>query len=279
MHTLRNKLLFYGAAAGAGFASLGLHRYMMDHCLDEKGLLISWNLPGIGLLTVGGVFVVFLVLMARTLGGDGSYADNFPRDIFCGALMLAAGAALCLAVPGLDQPDSGGVQTIVLPVQVEQALALGAQALPWLAAASMAVAGVCRVLGRKPWPLFGGLICLFYMMMLVRNYRLWSADPQIHDYAYQLLAGVLLMLCSFHRTCCDAEIIQRQKLVMTGLLAAVCCLAAMSLEFQRIFYLASALWSMGCICVPAVLPPDPEPEPDSAGDQLESDGSCESEAG
>ena len=98
------------------------------------------------------------------------------------------------------------------------------------------------------------------MLMLVTNYRLWSADPQLHDYAYHLLAGVRLMLCSFHRTCCDARVIQRRKLLATGLGAAFCCMAALAGDFQVVFFLASGLWAAGSMCHVAVLPPDPEEE-------------------
>ena len=264
MHTVRNKLLFYGATAFAGLASLGLHRYMMDHCFDAKGLLIAGNLPGMLLLAVGAAFAVFLLLTVRRIGGDSAYADNFPRDPVSGGLLATAGLVLALAVPELAAQTHNGVSTMAgaIPHWMEMGMAVCRLALPWLAAAAMVVLGLCRIRGRKPWPLFSGLICLFYMMMLVDDYRLWSADPQLQDYAFQLLAGVLLMLCAFHRTCCDAGIIQRKKLIATGLAAAVCCMASLSMPFQRTFYLASVLWAAGCICVTAVFPPDPEPEPE-----------------
>ena len=249
-------MLFYGCTLTTGASLLGLHRYMMEHCFDAKGLLISGNLPGILQMAAGGALAVFLVLLSRTLGGDGTYEDNFPQDVFSGVVMLAAGVVMALAVPGIKaaQPEPG-VQKVMAAVIMEGV----GKAVPWLAAGSMAVLGICRILGRRPNPLFGGVVCLLYMMMLVDNYRLWSADPQLHNYAYQLLAGVLLMLCAFHRTCCDAGIIQRKKLILTGLAAAACCMGAMSMGFQRTFYLASALWGAGCICDMAVLPPDEIP--------------------
>lgn len=261
MHTLRNRILFFGTAFAAGLASLVLHRYMMDNCFDAKGLLIDGNLPGRLLWVVGIAFAVFLVLMLRTIGGDGGYADNFPRCLLSGSLLLAAGAAMLWAIPDLDlgtgAPMPGAVGPALL---VQRITAAAVQYLPWLAAVSMLVLGLHRMAGRKPLPLFSGVICLFYMLMLVTNYRLWSADPQVHDYAYQLLAEVLLMLCSFHRTCCDAGVIQRKKLIATGLCAAVCCMASLSGGFQWGFFLASGLWAAGCLCNVAVLPPDPEEE-------------------
>ena len=38
-------------------------------------------------------------------------------------------------------------------------------------------------------------------------------------------------------------------------------MASLSLDFHRPFFLASALWALGCIGTTAVLPPDPKEEP------------------
>lgn len=241
-HKLRNRLLFFGPTVLLGGLSVLLHQYMMANCLDAKGLLIAGNLPGRLLWIIGIVFGAGLGLTVRTVGGEGSYGDNFSRCLLRGVLMTAAGCILIRAVPELGLLP--GWQTV----------------LAYAAAAGMAVQGICRMLGRRPAAGFGGVVCLFYMLMLVTNYRVRGADPQLHEYAYQLLACILLMLCSFHRTCCDAGIIQRKKLLFTGFAAAFCAIAALSGTFQRSFFLASALWSLGCVCSVAVLPPDPEEE-------------------
>lgn len=241
-HRLRNRILFFCPTAVLGGLSMLLHRYMMENCFDEKGLLIAGNLPGRMLWVIGIGFAAYLLVLLRTIGGDGAYEDNFPRCLLRGLLMAAGGAVLAKALPELG-----------LAATWQTALAAGA-------AASMGALGVFRMLGKRPVFGFSALVCLFYMLMLVTNYRLWSADPQFHDYAYQLLACVLLMLCSFHRTCCDAGIIQRKKLIFTGLTAALCSMAALSGDFMPGFYLASALWAAGCVCSVAVLPPDPEEE-------------------
>ena len=259
MYTLRNRMILFGGTLAAGLASLGLHRYMMGFCFDDRGLLLEGNLPGKLLWAVGAAFVLMLALTLRSIGGDGSYEDNFPADWLGGGLMLAAGLCLAWAVPGLELYVQPPVME-GMALTIAQVTGWMAKYLPWTAAACMAVLGGFRMAGRKPWPIFGGVICLFYMLMLVTNYRLWSADPQLHTYAYQLLAEVLLMLASFHRTCCDGGIIQRKKLLATGLGAAVCCMAALSGGFQWWFFLASGLWSLGSMCHVEVLPPDPEEE-------------------
>ncbi len=261
MHRSRNNLLFYGGTLLAGFSSLGLHRYMMENCFDHKGLLIAGNLPVWFMLAIGAAFVLGMALLLWRLGGSGTYEDNFPRDPISGTLLIAAGAVMLWyaahpeAVPAPQiHPMAGSAGAMAQLTERFKDI------LPWLAAVSMAVLGLFRILGRKAPAWFSGVVCLNYMLTLVTDYRLWSADPQIHSYAYQLLAEVLLMLCAFHRTSCDGGILQRRKLLFTGLAAAVCAMASRSMDFHRPFFLASTLWALGCICSTATLPPDPEEE-------------------
>ena len=39
MHTLRNRIMFFGGTLAAGLLSLGLNRYMLENFIDDKGLL------------------------------------------------------------------------------------------------------------------------------------------------------------------------------------------------------------------------------------------------
>ena len=260
MHTQRNRILFFGTTALTGLVSLMLHRYMMANCFDAKGLLIAGNLPGTLLWVLGIGYVLALSAMLTTICGDGNYADNFPRCRISGSLMLAAGIVLLVSESQLA-PAAGSEAALLGGSLMTRITDVAMKGLPWAAGAAMLVLGVYRMTGRQPYPILSGLVCLFYMLMLVSSYRLWSADPKLYAYAYQLLALVLLMLSSFHRTCCDAGIIQRRKLLATGLIAAVCCMASLSMDQMPGFYLASGLWAAGSMCDPSVLPPDPEEEP------------------
>lgn len=279
MHRLRNKILFLGPTVFAAAAAYGLHSYMMANCIDEMGLLIPGNLPMklLWALIIG--FPGVLLILTATIGGNGCYGDDFPRSLLSGALMIAAGGVLLGSAPGLALipevllPEQTQALTGYLVDFVDRATAV----LPWIAGGAMVVVGICRMAGKKPLFLFSGSVCLFHMLMLVRSYRLWSADPQLHEYAFSLMAMILLMLCSFHRTCCDAGVIQRKKLIFTCLTAAVCCAAALSGGFQPGFFLASGLWALGSVCDGAVLPPDPEPEPEP--EPAEEDNAPDAEAG
>ena len=53
---------------------------------------------------------------------------------------------------------------------------------------------------------------------------------------------------------------EARKLLATGLTAAVCCTAALSMGQMSGFFVASGLWAVGCMCDTSVLPPDPEEE-------------------
>lgn len=278
MHTQRNRILFFGVTALAGLAALALHRYMIENCFDGKGLLIPGNLPGVLQWVLGIGYLLVLTAMLTTIGGDGTYADNFPRCLLSGSLMLTAGGVLLasrsqLSLDTVPAPEAALLGGALMAQLTDRCMTV----LPWAAGISMLVLGAFRMAGRKPIPLFSALICLFYMLMLVSSYRLWSADPNIHEYAYQLLALVLLMLCSFHRTCCDAGVIQRRKLLATGLTASVCCMASLSTGLMPGFYLASGLWAAGSMCNPAVLPPDPE-EDEEEDARPDGDSPAEDEA-
>ena len=270
MHTLRNRVIFFGGTMAAGALNLVLNRYMLENLIDSKGLLVAGSLAQTLVWVVAVAFAVGMGLMLRTIGGEGTYEDNFPPCMLSGSLLMAAGVLLALSVHDmvLDWP---ALMVTVMTMKILRAAQWATKLLLWLAAVSMVVLGGLRMMGKRPWPVFSGIITLFYMVTLVNNYRLWSADPQLHTYAWQLLAEVLLMLCAFHRTCCDAGIIQRRKLLATGLGAAFCCMAALSRDFQWGFFLASGLWAAGCQCNVAVLPPDPEEEPEEPVEETESE--------
>lgn len=239
-HTIRNRIFFFLPTVTLGLLSLWLHKSMMDTYTDSKGLLIPGNLPGMLLWIIGGVFALWLLFRIRTIGGEGIYEDNFPPCLVSG-LTAALGGALMLTVA--HQMQNRELWRLILG---------------YAAAGSMVIAGICRMVGKRPSCLLHGLVCLFFVSVLLDNYRYWNTDPQLQEYAYQLLGGVLLMLAAFHRACCDAGILQRKRLLVYGLGAAFCCLAALDTSIIPRFYLASALWALGSVCNVAQFPPDPE---------------------
>ncbi len=239
---LCNRLIFFLPTVVLGGLSLVLHTLMLANCFDDRGLLIPGNVFGRMMWVAGIAYGMMLLLVLRGVGGNGTYADNFPRSLWQGGLMAAAGALLTLTLPKLE-----------LVIFWQQLLAMGA-------AASMVLLGLVRMSGRKPVFGLSSLVCLMYMLLLVNDYRGWSSSPKVYIYAYQLLALVLAMLCAFHRTCADAGILQRKKFLFTAFAGTFCAIAALTTAPVPELYLSTALWNMGCVCTTSYLPPDPAEE-------------------
>ena len=93
-------------------------------------------------------FLVLLTAVLRSIGGDGSYEDNFPACDLSGGLMLAAGAAMAWAVPGLaldaQSPVAEGMAVgIAVSIALDINLALGIS-LGMLAGVALGGIGKCK---------------------------------------------------------------------------------------------------------------------------------------
>ena len=211
---------------GAVFRSLAL-----TTGIDDKGLLIRFNLPFLltWVLTAG--VCLWLLLSLRKLTDGSRYRELFPRDLISGILSIAGGVLMAMVVVLKMRPDPVWIWVTGL-----------------IAAAGMIFAGTCRIRGLHPNFLFHGFICVFFIYQLVLNYQDWNANPQIHNYAVQMLACVALMLGSFHRACCDANIFNRRKLGFSMLMAVYLCLVSMSDGQMGLYYLAAGLWAAGNVC-------------------------------
>ncbi len=234
---LRNRLLFFGSTAVLGGLSMGVYGSLLHTCIDEKGLLV----PGALLWLLAGLAAVYgavLLYAVSTVGGDG--ADPAAPCIPKGLMQIAAGCLLALQVSGLGL-DAGW----------KVLLAYGG-------AGAMVFLGVCRMLGRKPTFVPGLAVCVMFMLLLIGEYTRWSASPKLYLYAYRMLCHVFAMLCAFHRTCWDAGILQRKKLLLTAFAAAFCAIATLPSASDPMVYVAIALWSLGAACTTGVLPREQE---------------------
>ena len=224
--------------------SLGciLRILMMRTGLDESGLLKPFNLPHYGLWILSIGFLILLLMNLKKLGADGCYKEFFPASRLQGFLSMAGG--LLLIGANLGQLFSGG-------------LLMGLAGI--LAGIGMILVGLCRIQGERPSPMFHSLLCIFYVLRLVISFRSWSADPQLQDYALQLLACINLMLLSFHRASCDARIIERRRTVFLGLAAVYFCMCSLSDASAPLFYAASGLWAAGSLCSLIHISPESNP--------------------
>lgn len=224
LHIKPNHLKF--AISGAGIAALLLRAALYATAVDGRGLLVQNHPLSITLWILTTAVAAALVFGCRTISGSSSYADAHGVSFaaFLGCLAAAAGIALA-------QWHSFGAFATVLDIFI------------WMLGLAAAVAFVCiglsRLMGAKPYFLLHVLICLFFALRLVSQYRLWSSDPQLPDYVFYLMAHLALMLTAYHQAAFDAGMGSHRGLW-------VCALAGVYLSCAAIYGCAEPLLMVGC---------------------------------
>lgn len=231
MKSTVKKLLLYIPTAALGLWCMGLQSRILVSGFDSKGLLITGN-PELKLLW--GVTVVFLLAalgLTRTLGGNGTYEENFSRCVLSGIVTIGAGCVMAFS----------GLNGLVPGAYLNGGLAIAA-------GVCMGVCGVCRLIGKKPLFVFDFAIGLYYACNLLSSYSGWNSDPQVQEYAFRLLAGVAAMLFSLHRARCAGGFQDRKKLVFAGFAGIFLSFVAIPGSGSMGFFLASGLWCAGAMC-------------------------------
>ncbi len=216
------------AILGAGAA--GARYLMYTTAVDDKGLLVTGNLPGIAVAALTVLAAALVIAAARLLPGTQRYSANFPASIpgALGAGLLAAGIAWTLGF------DPRGLDTL-------GALRFWAG---WLSLPCLLLTAYGRWRGVRPIFLLHGAVCLFYGLNLADHYRIWSAEPQLSAYFFELLACVGLMLTAYQRTAFDVGMGRRKAYQVTGLMTGFLCFAAITASPEPVFYLAGGLWCL-----------------------------------
>ena len=121
-----------------------------------------------------------------------------------------------------------------------------------VSAAGLAAAAVSRLAGKKPQPFFLVLPVLFYAVKLFYDFRHWTTDPQILDYAFSLFALIGFMLTTYQAAayCYDhGSRRQMEFFALAGVLFGATAMAGAA-RSELLIYGGSALWMLAC-CVQA----------------------------
>lgn len=210
-----------------GMGALGLLLRVLLYAtgIDETGLLASGHWASLSLWVLSCLGVLGLLALTRSIRGPEDYALAFPRSIFAGAGAFAAAAA----------------------VMVTAVRELGSQPLMTLlsiaAAICLCITGVCRVTGQKPLFLFHGIVCVFFAVRMVTQYRYWNADPQLQDYVFYLGAYIMLMLAAYQHAAFDADMGSHKKLWLMNLLAVYLCITALKSPADSLLMLGCGFWA------------------------------------
>ena len=211
-----------------GAAAFGLYRLLYAIGVDGRGLLknghFSWVLLCILSIAVG---AVILASTARLPQGDPRFRRSIPAAVCC---ILAAVSSL---FTGLGCLWNG-----------QPAYAIGAM----LAAAAFVAVTFCRFLGRRPNFLMHAVICIHFILQLLKLYQANSFDPQVQDYLFQILACIALAFTAYQLAAADLNRGNRRWLWVAGMSAVYLCMV--SVGSAPGFFLTGAVWAFTALFAP-----------------------------
>lgn len=213
---------------GAGALGLLLRFLLYATGTDDQGLLerghFAYYLMGIlNIAVLAGLF-----LLSRDIRGPELYRDCFPTS-------TPAGIGCILAAVGV-------LVTTIAEASAADTTQLVCTVLGFAAVLILLFLGVCRLCGLEPHFLFPAVLCVYFAIRMVSQYRHWSADPQLQDYCYHLCACVGLMLTAYHHAAFGAGLGNHRRLWFLSLATGyLCCLAVAGPE-NHLFYLTTGIW-------------------------------------
>lgn len=225
----KNRVAFLVPTLTCGVVCMLLRFVMMIYGFDEKGLLVSGHLSMTLCWVIAAVFLIGLFFGVQRITTNSDFGQMFPASTFCGGMVAVAGVAVALLSLG-----SGSMLELALGIA---------------AGGCMIVTGIFRFQGKRPHFGFNFVVCIYFIAKLILNYRNWSVDPQLQDYAFQMLSGVTLMLAAYYCASADANRIEHKKMVFTCLAASFFCIVSISDPDLPVYYAACALWALGHVGV------------------------------
>ena len=209
-------------------AALLILRLCHLNTANEAGLLASGHFAGIaaGVLTL----LIPAVLLWRSL--------VFPKEAEC-RFPASVTAALGYGIAAL-----GTVYTAIsLLLSNPDNLLMIAGFAGIVAAVALGLIASLRLQGSKANVLCYAAVCLFFMLLVICQYRMWSSESQPQLYGCALLATVCLMISTYHRACFDGHMGQLRMFTLFRTAAIFFCLGAIPGSDFWILYLTGAVLS------------------------------------
>lgn len=243
MNRIKNSVLLPAIALSGGILGLVLRLWLLGSRDTER--LLPSNHPAFWLMNLLAAGVVAaLILLLRSPGKTGKYYDNFPKSTLGGTGAILAAVSLFGGLLGelISRPDS---MTFLCDL------------FGLLAVFSLAFTGYCRLIRKRPNFLFHTILCIFFTLRLICQYRSWSGNPQPATYVWELLAIVCLMLSAYHRAAFDLNSGKRRPLAFYSLCALFFSTISLAGSGSKLFYLSAILWLLPNLCA---LDPEKAPE-------------------
>lgn len=233
-----------------GCVILILRALLYAVAVDVKNLL-PWGHPlEITLWVVFAAAAVWIIASVWKLDGSNEYEDNFQPSALAAVGHYIAAAGILLTVL-LSWYSAGRM------IAVRKVLGI-------LAAAGLILAGIAKQKGKPPVFLTHLAVCVFLVLHMLGNYNVWSSNPQLQDWVFDLFACVALVLFAFYEASFDAGMGRRRMQLGSGLLAVLCCVAALSGSGYIILYFGCAMWALTDLCALCPKPKRTENENEAA---------------
>lgn len=221
-------------------------------------------------LIAGGVgFVLRVILLKTQVDAAGLLTANHPLSLLLYILTACTFAVLALCVLPLKsdprhyrklfrksmRPAFGcmfaGVGVLVTGLNLilakQDMLTIITMVMAFVSAACFGFLGYARQKGKRPHYLLHSGIVVFLMLQLIGRYRIWSPEPQLQLYFFQLLATVFLVLTVYQALCLDIHKGDRRLYVFFNQAALFSCCLSLT-DAQWYFYLGMGLYCATNLC-------------------------------
>lgn len=213
-------------ALAAGLCGLMLRIVLFATGFDEKGLLIAGHWAGRGLWVLTAAMVAMLFLLSRIIDGPKRYRSAHPAS-------FSACLGCALAAFAVGRTVIGEFHAQPLPATL----------LGLAAALCLLVIGFCRVQPCKPNFLLHCVVCVFFAVRMISQYRSWSSDPQVLDYAFYLGAHIALMLTAYQHAAFDLGSGSHRTLWCCSLLASYLCFVSLTATADTWLLMGCGIWA------------------------------------
>ena len=219
----------------AGIFGLLLKLWQSIAGTDEGGLLLRGHISGILLVILSVTVLVLTGAGVFSLKEGTSYRRNFPASLT--SCIGAGAAAIGIAVTAVNYLS-----------RPKDLLSLVAGVLAVLAALCLLFLSYCRFRGQQPNLLFHICVCIFLMLHLICQYRVFSNEPQVQTYCYPLLATVCIMLSCYQSASFAGNYGNRGAHAFFHLSAVYFCCLCLVDSHAPFFYLTTGTWMLTDLC-------------------------------
>lgn len=220
---------------GAAAVGMALRLWLILGGTDARGLYTAGHPAQLMLWILVALVFAALVLFTLNLTKAPKYSYNYPPSVI-GAIGAGA-AALGILLTSLRELSAAA-----------DTLATVCSFMGLACTTLLAVIALARWKGYRFNVLLHGFVCLYAMLHLVCKYRIWSAEPQLLSYCFNLFCLAALAISLYFRAGFDAEAGSRRGLTISHLAAVFFGLVAIPGNPDWVFYFTVSLWMLTDLC-------------------------------